>query len=208
MNARRFDLLVTWTLLVFAAWYGLVMLSYPDDAGRVPAIAAAIMVAALLVQLVVSYRRTTETREGTAGATGTPDAEPDPAASKPQAKDGAATHHRLGDVRHTVEEAELDVRHAVETLEPERDSYETLIALSGVRRRRFLAITLFSGLFYVGFILVGFVVTTGVLITAILFAARERPHVALLGGAIGAAAAYGLVVLLIGIPAMSGYLIP
>lgn len=202
MTARRFDLLVTCLLLAFGIWYGLEMLGYPDRAGVVPAIAAGIMVAALLVQLLLSLRK--------------PRTPPEPQQASPDgpgvghgatalgARPSSAGHHRVH-----VPSADLtEVRHAVEEKELEQDSYESLIVLRGVRRRRFLAITLFSVLFYVGYLLVGFVVTTGVLMAAILVAARERPHVVVIGGLVGAGAAYALVVSLLGIPAMSGYLVP
>lgn len=207
MTARRFDLLVTCVLLAFATWYGLRMLAYPAGAGVVPAIAAGIMVVALLVQLLLSLRKPAEPAEpgahgvaagrtgpGEHGATavGAP-----PHAAVPHAADGSPELDDLTAVRHAVEEQEL-----------EQDSYETLIALRGVRRRRFLAITLFSAAFYVGFLLVGFVVTTGVLMAAILLFARERAHVVVIGGLVAAGSAYALVVSLLGIPPLSGYLVP
>ena len=219
MNSHRFDLLVTWALLAFGAWYGLQMLSYPDGAGVVPAIAAAIMVAALLVQLVVLHRR--RARDADAGAGGATALGADPAPSVPSpsvpspsvpsasvtsASDPATAGHTGGA---TLPAGDLTaVRHAVEEQELEQDSYENLIALRGVRRRRFIAIAAFSVAFYVGYILVGFVVTTGVLMAAILVAARERPHVVVIGALVGAGAAYALVVSLLNIPAMSGYLVP
>lgn len=199
MTARRFDLLVTCVLFAFGIWYGLEMLSYPDRAGVVPAVAAGIMVAALVVQLLLSLRK--------------PRTPPEPPQAGPGAGHGAtalgATPSSTGHHRVHMPSADLaDVRHAVEDKELEQDSYENLIVLRGVRRRRFLAIALFSVLFYVGYLLVGFVVTTGVLMAAILVAARERPHVVVIGGLVGAGAAYALVVSLLGIPALSGYLVP
>jgi hypothetical protein len=213
MDGHRFDLLVTWALLAFGVWYGVQMLGYPDDAGVVPAIAAAIMIAALVVQLVVLHRkRLRDAAGGTGGATAL-GAEPAP--SVPGSAGHAGAPGAVGTVGPasgagaTVPTDDLAaVRHAVEEQELEQDSYENLIALRGVRRRRFLAIAAFSVAFYVGYLLVGFVVTTGVLMAAILVAARERPHVVVIGALVGAGAAYALVVSLLGIPAMSGYLVP
>ena len=204
MNSHRFDLLVTWALLAFGTWYGLQMLSYPDGAGVVPAIAAAIMVAALLVQLVVLHRK--HSRDAEAGTGGATALGSDPAPSVPSPSAPAPVGHGGGAA--LPADDLTAVRHAVEEQELEQDSYENLIALRGVRRRRFVAIAAFSVAFYVGYILVGFVVTTGVLMAAILVAARERPYVVVIGALAGAGAAYALVVSLLNIPAMSGYLVP
>lgn len=65
----------------------------------------------------------------------------------------------------------------------------------------------FSAAFYLGFLLVGFVVTTAVLITAIMLFSRERVWAALLGGVVGAAASYGLVVGVMNLPPVSGMLV-
>lgn len=90
--------------------------------------------------------------------------------------------------------------------EPEMDTFETLIALTPERRRKFVAIAAFSVLFYVGAMLVGFVITTAVLITAILLVARERAYVAVIGGVLGGAAAYALTVGIMNMPALDGIL--
>jgi hypothetical protein len=86
------------------------------------------------------------------------------------------------------------------------DTYETLIALTPERRRKFLAIVGFSIAFYFGILLAGFVVTSAVLITGILLLSRERVWVALVGGAAGGAAAYGLVVGVMNAQPLSGLL--
>jgi hypothetical protein len=75
-----------------------------------------------------------------------------------------------------------------------------------LRRFRFIAIAVFSVLFYVGALMIGFVLTTGILITAFLLVARERVVTALAAGLISAVAVYGLVVGVIDLPALDGYL--
>lgn len=188
MNAHRFDLLVAWVLLLIACGYGLQMLSYSNNAGRVPAICAAVMAGALVVQLAMSHRH--RTTGGKAGRAATESAAVGPTVGEDSTDYVAGAN-------------QLAARY-----EPEPDSYETLIALHGVRRRRFLSIALFSCLFYLGFALVGFVLTTGLLIAGILLAAREKIYVATTGGVVGAAVAYTLVVTLIGVEPLQGLLIP
>lgn len=69
MSERTFERLVTVVLLGLGLWYLGEMLSY-GDAGRIPAIVAAVMVAAALVQLLLSFRRNV--------AGGAPDAAEEP----------------------------------------------------------------------------------------------------------------------------------
>ncbi|RIQ35891.1 hypothetical protein [Jiangella rhizosphaerae] len=190
MNERRFELIVSWILLAFVLWYLATMASYPDNAGRVPVITAAVAAAALVVQIATLHLR----RRRPAA-----DGEPHLPHLAEAVLDRADARTEGHDVQHP---------HLAEELEDEleKDSYDTLIAITGVRRRRFLAMAAFCVLFYVGILVAGFVVTTGVLIAAIMLSAKERLHVALIGGLAGAAAAYGLVVLLMGLQPWTGYL--
>lgn len=94
-----------------------------------------------------------------------------------------------------------------ESNEPEKDTYDTLLAVRGKRLRRLLMICGFILAFYLSSILVGFVVTSAVLIPAIFLMARERIWVALIGGAVAAVASYLLVVQLLGLPLIQGYLV-
>lgn len=186
MNERRFDLLLTLALLGFGVWYGVRMYSYPANAGMVPAIVATVFVGALVVQAVLMGRRLTARAEADGGV----------------AEEAVATAEVSGSGRPGTEELPPRASN-----EPEPDTYETLIALKGVRRRRFLTIVAFTIAFYVGTMLVSFVLTAGVLITAILLVSREKLYVALTGGLVGALSAYGLVVGLLDLPPFEGYLI-
>jgi hypothetical protein len=94
----------------------------------------------------------------------------------------------------------------VQEVEEATSGFGVLLALDSVRRRRFIEIALFSILFYVGALMVGFVLTTGILIFAFLLLARERLIVALAAGLLAAGAVYLLVVVVIGLPALDGYL--
>ena len=75
-----------------------------------------------------------------------------------------------------------------------------------VRRNRFVAIALFSVLFYAGALMIGFVLTTGLLITAFLLFARERAFTSVAAGVLSAAGVWALVVGVLGLPALDGYL--
>lgn len=178
LDERRFDIILTVVLLGAGVWYGLTMLSYPSSAGRVPAFVAAIMVGAAVVQVVIQLLHLR--RRPTA-------APADAAAAAPSSGEEDAAPRAAQ--------------------EPEIDSYESLIALGAGRRGKFLAIVAFSAAFYVGFLLVGFVLTTAALITAIMLFSRERVWAALLGGVIGGAAAYALVVGVMNLPPVSGMLV-
>lgn len=90
----------------------------------------------------------------------------------------------------------------------EQDSYDTLIALHGERRTRFLSIAIFTVVFYVGVLAVGFVLTSAVLVGALMLFRRERPGVVLACSATVAASSYALIVALLGLPVLSGFLIP
>ncbi|WP_116947632.1 hypothetical protein [Jiangella endophytica] len=188
MNERRFELIVSWILLGFAVWYLVTMASYPDNAGRVPVITAAVAAAALVVQIVTLHVRRRKPAEGEAHLPHLAEAVLDRADARTEGHD---VQHP-----HLAEELEDEL---------EKDSYDTLIAIKGVRRTRFLAMAAFCVLFYAGILIAGFVVTTGVLIAAIMLSAKEKIHTALIGGLAGAAAAYGLVVSLMGLQPWTGY---
>lgn len=188
MNERRFELIVSYVLLAFAVWYLATMASYPDNAGRVPVITAAVAAAALVVQIVTLHLRRRKAAEG----------EPPLPHLAGAVLDRADARTEGHDVQHPHLAEELEV-------ELEKDSYETLIAINGVRRRRFLAMAAFCVLFYAGILIAGFVVTTGVLIAAIMLSAKEKIYTALIAGVAGAAAAYGLVVSLMGLQPWTGY---
>lgn len=185
MNERRFELLLTWVLLVFALAYGLRMHTYPSDAGRVPSIVAAVMVAALVVQLVLLHRRPHPRRGGE---------ENDPAVY------GERGQRSATGVPETLEQRKSG------PAEPEPDNYGTLIALTPLRRRRFGTITGFALAFAVGIPLVGFVVTSGLTVGGILVLARERAVTVMAGAVVATAAAYGLVVGVIGLAPLHGLL--
>lgn len=190
MNERRFELIFSYVLLGFTVWYLAAMVSYSGNAGRVPAITAAVAGVALVVQIVTLHLRR----------------------RKPPVHEEAHVPHIAEAV---LERADArteghDVQHAhlADELEDEleKDSYDTLIAIKGVRRTRFLAMAAFCVLFYVGILVAGFVVTTGVLIAAIMLTAKEKLYTAVIAGLVGAAAAYGLVVSLMGLQPWTGYL--
>jgi hypothetical protein len=186
MNERRFELLLTWVLLGFALVYGVRMYTYPSDAGRVPSIVAAVMVGALVVQLVTMHRFPPRQTAGEPGG---------------KSRDGENERRTPTDTAPVVGRRESG------SAEPEPDSYETLIALTPLRQRRFWTITGFAVIFAVGIPLVGFVVTAGLTVAGILLFARERPRTVVAGAAFATAAAYGLVVGLIGLSPLHGLLI-
>ncbi|MBB5786883.1 hypothetical protein [Jiangella mangrovi] len=189
MNERRFELIVSWILLGFTVWYLATMASYSNNAGRVPAITAAVAGVALIVQIVTLYVRRDKAAHEEAHLPHLAEAVLDRA--------DARTEGHEGEHQHLAEELEDEL---------EKDSYDTLIAIKGVRRTRFLAMAAFCVLFYVGILIAGFVVTTGVLIAAIMLTAKEKPYTAVIAGLAGAAAAYGLVVSLMGLQPWTGYL--
>lgn len=188
MNERRFELIVSWVLLGFAVWYLATMASYPDNAGRVPVITAAVAAGALVIQIVTLHVRR----------------------RKPVAEEAHLPHIAeavLDRADARTEGHDVQHPHLAEELEDEleKDSYDTLIAIKGVRRTRFLTMAAFCVLFYAGILIAGFVVTTGVLIAAIMLSAKEKLLTALIGGLAGSAAAYGLVVSLMGLQPWTGY---
>lgn len=182
MSENRFQIGLSAVLLVGTVWYAVEMASYPSNAGRVPLIVALVAIGALGVQLVAQVR-----------ALRAP--EPAPVAAVPQAGD-VATNDR------TLEEVEA----LAQEVEEATEGYDALLALDRLRRNRFIAISIFSILFYFGALAVGFVLTTGVLITAFLLVARERLFTALAAGVLSAASVYALVVLVLELPALDGYL--
>ena len=194
MNEKRFELLVSAVLLAFTVWYAVVMASYPSNAGRVPAIAAAVAAGALVVQLIIVSR----TNDAPAA---TPSTETEASTGTPSLVDDDLVREGL-DAGLTKEEAER-----VSAVESDSASYSTLLAVTGLRRRRLIIIAIFAIAFYLCILLIGFVVTTGVMIAAILAVSRERLQTVILGGVIGAAAAYVLVVLVLGLQPMQGYLV-
>lgn len=180
MNERRFQLLMSVALLGGTAWYALQMSSYGSNAGRVPLIVSLVMAGALVVQIIVQLR-----------ALRVPAREPVPQAVAGPAEDGETPvdgHARV----HEVEEATA--------------GYGALLALDRVRRRRFIAIAVFSVLFYLGALMIGFVLTTGILITAFLLLARERVFTAVAAGVVSATGVWALVVVVLDLPALDGYL--
>lgn len=193
MTERRFEKLFTWTLLVCVVTYGAIMSSYPSNAGRIPVIVAGVAGAVLVVQLLALHR------SGSATASGDP------------VTNGGGGH---GDVTPPGDElveagismglSKEDVAR-VSAVEVGANSYSTLLAVSGLHRRRLIIIAVFAVAFYLCILLVGFVVASGVLIAAILAVSRERIQAVILGGVVAAAAAYVLVVLVMGISPLQGY---
>jgi hypothetical protein len=184
MNEGRFQLGLSIVLLLGTAWYAVQMASYPANAGRVPLIVALVAAVALLAQIAVQVR-----------ALRTPARVPEPAAV-------AATTDGTGDGEATLAAAEARAHEVEEATE----GYDVLLALDAVRRNRFLAIAVFSLLFYVGAVMIGFVLATGILIPAFLLFAHERVVTALVAGLLSMASVYCLVVLVLGLPALDGYL--
>lgn len=186
MNERRLQLLVSAALLVVTVWYAVTMASYASNAGRVPLIVALVLAGVLVVQMIAQIR-------GLRAPEPEPDAHPVLATLGPLAPvDDDDPMARAEQRVHEVEEATV--------------GYGALLALDQVRRNRFIAIALFSVLFYVGALMIGFVLTTGVLITAFLLFARERAFTAVVAGAVSAGAVWALVVVVLGLPALDGYL--
>src|SRR4051812_49175247 len=182
MSENRFQLGLSAVLLVGAVWYAIEMASYPSNAGRVPLIVALVAIGALAVQIVAQVR-----------ALRAP--EPAHVAHVPQATE-VATHE------HTLEEVEA----LAQEVEEATEGFDALLALDRLRRNRFIAISIFSILFYFMALAVGFVITSGVLITVFLLVARERLVTSLVAGLISAASVYALVVLVLDMPALDGYL--
>lgn len=182
MNEGRFQLGLSVVLLLGTAWYAVTMASYPSNAGRVPLIVALVATGALVAQIVVQVR-----------ALRAPAPAPEPAPVVATGADSGDATLAAAEARaHEVEEA--------------TEGYDVLMAMDKVRRNRFVAIALFSILFYAGAVLIGFVLATGILITAFLLVARERVVTALVAGLSSMVAVYGLVVLVLGLPALDGYL--
>jgi hypothetical protein len=182
MSERRFQLGLSVALLLGTIWYAVEMASYPGNAGRVPLIVALVAGAALVAQIAVQWR-----------ALRAP--EPVPVAVAAPVADVATNDDPLARAEERVQE-----------IEEATEGYGVLLAMDRLRRFRFIAIAVFSVLFYVGALMIGFVLTTGFLITAFLLVARERVVTALAAGLISAAAVYGLVVGVIDLPALDGYL--
>lgn len=183
MSEDTFDIGLTGLLIVFGGWYGLQMYAAPANAGRVPAIVAAVVLVALFVQLTQQLRR----RRSAAGE-----------ADEPGTDASAATN---------ASARASDMTEASSSNEPEPDTYHTLIALDAQRRRRLLIVALFSLAFYLGVVLVGFVITSGVLIFLIYRISGERLRTAVIGGVVGTSAVYALVVWVLNLPAVRGTLI-
>lgn len=195
MSERKFDILLTWVLLAFAVWYGVTMYGYPARAGYIPMIVAAVMAVTLVVRLVLLYRP--QAREEDVS---TPEPEEARVESYRAVGEGgtAATEVAV--------EAVAEDPPAGAPVPPEPAGYDSLIRLDGERRRRFITIAAFAIAFYFGIVLAGFVVTTAVLITAVFLVARERPHVAILGGLLSAGAVYVLTVVVLGLQPLRGAL--
>lgn len=182
MSERQFQLLLSAVFLLGTVWYAFEVASYPANAGRIPLIVALVTAAALVLQIIGQVR-----------ALRSPERAPEP---QPVSTEAAAL---ADDDLARAEERAKEVDNAL-------SGYDTLLRLDRRRFMRFVAIASFSILFYFGALMAGFVLTTGVLITAFLVVARERVVTALLAGVISAAAVYVLVVLVIGLPALDGYL--
>jgi hypothetical protein len=199
VSARSFERLVTLVLLAFATAYLVKMLTYPEGAGQIPAIVAAVMIAALLVQLAASFR----SGEGGDAAPAAPaaSAAPSPAAPSGAGRGGAASE------QHAVASSVAASAEEVSPPEIEPDTYETLIRLRGQRRRLFLAIAVWTLLFYVGALAVGFVATFAVLFAALLIYVRERLVVALVVGALSGVLMYAFVTVFLGLPGFDGFLL-
>lgn len=193
MTAGAFDRVVTLALLAFGLWYLLTMLSYPEGAGRIPAIVATVMIAALVLQLVLSFRGAASD-EGARDATASTPSTPTPTSSAQPAVDAGGSVDPRPDV--------------VRPPDIEPDSYDTLIRLSGVRRRLFLGIAVWTLLFYVGALAVGFVATFAVLFAGLLLYVRETPFLAVAAGLVSGLAMYGFVTVFLELPAFTGFLLP
>jgi hypothetical protein len=178
MTEGKAQLTLSAALLLGTVWYVAQMVSYPANAGRVPAIVALVTGGALLLQIVGQVRalRRPEPVPASAVTSTLPDDDP-----------LALAEERV----HEVDNA--------------ASGYDTLLAFDRVRRNRFLAIAAFSILFYVGALLVGFVLTTAVLIPVFLLISRERLVTAIVAGVVSAAAVYALVVVVIGLRPLDGY---
>ncbi|HUR02724.1 MAG TPA: hypothetical protein VM347_09300 [Nonomuraea sp.] len=182
MSESRFQLGLSAVLLAGAVWYAIEMASYPSNAGRVPLIVALVAIGVLVVQIIGQLRALRVPEHAKV-------------AHVPQPSE-FATHD------HTLEEVEA----LAQDVEEATEGFDALLALDRLRRNRFIAISIFSVLYYVGALLIGFVLATGILITAFLLVARERVVTALVAGVISLAAVYGLVVLVLELPALDGYL--
>ena len=182
MSESRLQLGLSAVLLAGAVWYAVDMSTYPSNAGRVPLIVALVAIGVLVVQMVGQVR-----------ALRTP--EPARVAHVPLASEVAAHGHTLEEVEALAQE-----------VEEATEGFDALLALDRLRRNRFIAISIFSVLFYFMALAVGFVITTGVLITAFLLVARERVVTSLFAGVISAGSVYALVVLVLDMPALDGYL--
>jgi hypothetical protein len=180
MTERRIQLTLSAVLLLVTAWYMVQMLSYPANAGRVPAIVALVTAGALVLQIVGQVRGLRR-----------PEPAPAPASTVTA---NLPDHDPLARAEERVHEVDSAL-----------SGYDTLLEFDRVRRNRFIAIAAFSVLFYVGALLVGFVLTTAVLIPVFLLVARERVMTAIAAGVVSAAAVYALVVVVIGLRPLDGY---
>lgn len=195
MSERKFDILLTWVLLAFAIWYGVTMYGYPARAGYIPMIVAAVMAITLVARLVLLYR---------------PRAREDVVSARDPGQARVESYQAVGEggtaATQVAVEAVAENPPAGAPVAPEPAGYDSMIRLSGDRRRRFVTIAGFAIAFYFGIVLAGFVVTTAVLITAVFLVARERPHVAILGGLLSAGAVYLLTVVVLGLQPLRGAL--
>ncbi len=209
MSARSFERLVTLVLLAFATAYLVKMLTYPEGAGQIPAIVAAVMIAALLVQLAASFR----SGEGGDDAGAAPAASAAPSSADPSSGGpssggpSSAAPGGAASAQHPVASSVAASAEEVSPPEIEPDTYETLIRLRGQRRRLFLAIAVWTLLFYVGALAVGFVATFAVLFAALLIYVRERLVVALVAGALSGVLMYAFVTVFLELPGFDGLLL-
>ncbi len=186
MSERRFHLVLSAVLLLGTAWYAVRMASYPANAGRVPLIVAGVTGAALVAQMIGQVRALRAPAD-TSG--------PEPVPAAPVTTQALSPDDPLAHAEERVHEVDNAL-----------SGYDTLLRLDRTRRNRFAAIAVFSIVFYVSALMIGFVLTAGILITVFLLVAREKLLTALVAGLISAVAVYALVVVVIGMPALDGYL--
>jgi hypothetical protein len=91
--------------------------------------------------------------------------------------------------------------------EIEPDSYDTLIRLRGKRRRLFIAIAVWTVLFYVGSLAVGFVITFTVLFAALLLYVGEKVRTTAIITVVTALTLYAFLTAVLDLPAARGFLI-
>ncbi len=171
MTEKTFERVLGSVLLVLSTYYCITMFSYPSNAGRIPGIVSLVAIVGLIIQLGLTFRT----------------------------KSVVSVKEQVTIGEQATQPAQAIGELSSGSNEIEEDSFENLVALRGVRLRRFLLISGFILAYYVGTIFFGFVVMTTVLIPTILLLVRERIWVAIVAGACGALASYLLIVQLLGL---------